>query len=326
MKFYPRVQHSYPMDMVISGGTGFVGREIVRDLAQSSYFPTLVHRNEEKLQTIFPSYTGNTLLWDLENPGNEYIADSIANSTVAVHLAANVAEGTWNTAAQILRSNIVQGLHFLHALPSACNHVVFFSSTATYGESGVSQISEEHPTNPSNMYGVAKLALEGFFRLFGRANNKTVTILRVSSVYGPGMPAKRAIAQFIDSLVSDKPLEWNVNPKVVRNYIHVRDVAHALSLVLAAGRRADGVYNICAKRPSSIAEIMGLLKSITGKQVQCHLIDDPAYLPASLYEYDVTKAERDLGFSQLISLSHGLSEMHEYLSRGANEQTIPSRS
>ena len=55
-----------------------------------------------------------------------------------------------------------------------------------YGYPKSIPISESHPTEPENVYGATKLAAEKYLHVFSLQKNVTTTILRLSSLYGPG--------------------------------------------------------------------------------------------------------------------------------------------
>ena len=293
--------------ILLTGSTGFLGQHLVRTLAGAGLLPTLVYRDATKLQASFPSYPGNTVQWDMSSPADEGVKAAISKCSVAIHLAGETYAASIPGPVQTLSSNVIPALHLMHVLPPSCRHVVFLSSASVYGSGPGDLVSEDHTANPSDMYGIAKLMLEGLLRLYGREHAKTVTNLRVSSVYGAQMPRTRAIPLFIEALLRGKPVTLTSNSSVPRNYIYVEDVSRAICLSLLAGQGAAGVFNICARRSASIEEVLEILEQLTGVAAQRSMVADPRG-PASPQLYDVRRTEHALGFVESFSLAEGLAE------------------
>lgn len=301
----------FPSPVLVTGPTGFIGRHLVRALQGVGPAPILVCRDIGKLHQVYPGYPGRTVHWDLRNPADTHVREAIAEATVAVHAAATVAGGSdFETDIPVLNDNVTFGWHLLTALPSTCRHLVLLSSTAVYGGSEGGPIDETYQTAPEDFYALAKLALEKFFTLYGQERDRTVTVLRISSTYGPGMPRSRAIARFVDAALGRRPATLTQQALSKRNYIHVQDVVKAILLSLASGPAAGGVFNVCASESRSLSEILDVLDSVTGRRIERLMPPGPSEAPALPRAYCVSKAEEAIGFSEGISIDDGLRELY----------------
>lgn len=86
-----------------------------------------------------------------------------------------------------MRSNLVDPLQFLEAyVVAGVRRVIFASPGGTvYGPTESTLISEDHPTNLIISYGIVKLAVEKYLRVFHHLYGLDYTVLRVSNPYGP---------------------------------------------------------------------------------------------------------------------------------------------
>jgi UDP-glucose 4-epimerase len=110
--------------------------------------------------------------------------------------------------------------------------VIFASSGGTvYGVAqGESVINENAPTNPISAYGVTKLTIEKYLAVYKRLHNLDYHVLRISNAYGPGQsPHKRQglVATILHRALTRQTLEIWGDGEIVRDYLHIRDVARA---------------------------------------------------------------------------------------------------
>ncbi|MDQ0792121.1 NAD(P)-dependent oxidoreductase [Streptomyces sp. B1I3] len=133
-------------------------------------------------------------------------------------------------------------------------------------------VTEQAGTDPRNVYAATKLAQEHLASAWARATGGRAVALRYHNVYGPGMPRDTpyaGVASFFRSA-----LERGEAPRVFedggqrRDFVHVRDVAAANAVALAAVReRQPGtfdVYNTGSGRPHTIGEMARALSSAHG--------------------------------------------------------------
>ena len=115
-------------------------------------------------------------------------------------------------------------------------------------------VPEEHWLDPRNVYAATKLAQEHLCAAYAREHPGTVvTALRYHNVYGPRMPRDTPYAGVASLFRS--AYERGVAPRVfedggqIRDFVHVRDVAHANVLALAHPDGVAGPLNVCSGTP-----------------------------------------------------------------------------
>lgn len=114
------------------------------------------------------------------------------------------------------------------------------------------------PTYPKSIYGSGKLQQENIVRTFCSAREINFSILRLQNVYGPGQskinPYTGVLQVFIQALMSGRPIDLYEDGKMLRDFIHIADVADLL-LRLVLNETGVGIIDIGTGIPSSISEI-----------------------------------------------------------------------
>jgi len=138
-------------------------------------------------------------------------------------------------------------------------YICYLSSIGVYADPPVySPIDEDHPTAPTNTYGVTKLAAEQYVRVYGLRTGIPVTVLRLCGVYGPGdynplLLPKRAVQSFIRRVADGLPPTVYGDGLERRDHVYIDDVVQAIKLALQ--RRVDGVFNIATGQRCFAARI-----------------------------------------------------------------------
>jgi dTDP-L-rhamnose 4-epimerase len=171
-------------------------------------------------------------------------------------------------------------------------------------------IGEEAPTDPRSVYAATKLHQEHLCAAFGRETGVAVTALRYHNVYGERMPRDTPYAGVASIFRS--ALEGGRSPEVfedggqVRDFVHVRDVAHANVLALLADVPVTGPLNVASGETRTIGEMADALSGaipggpapvVTGS----FRLGDVRHVVAS-----PARAERELGFRATVSFRAGI--------------------
>ncbi len=261
--------------VLVSGGTGFVGRFIVEDLLANGY-PVSVGGRHPPPSGYFSGPVGfRSVTLD---PGLDQSA-AFHGFEFFVHAALQHVEGKFrggegNDPLGFRRANLAGSVRlFEEARDGGVRRCVFLSSRAVYGTCPAGTILDEAtPPRPDTLYGTVKRAAERELRALSCPGFAT-TSLRITGVYGPAGAGRKDKwrALFADYLAG-RPIA----PRVATE-VHGMDVASAVRLMLEADdrsidRQAFNVSDLLLDRH----DLLAIVQSATGSA--CALPDraDPA--------------------------------------------------
>lgn len=240
-----------PKSIFVTGGAGFIGRELVKKLLarglkvacydvgeqllrHTGFFENLKHRDA---LTIVPG----TILDRIKLQTNMIGVDAV------VHLAAMLGvQRTEENRLRCLETNVTGTDTVLNACVFAgVGHVVFASSSEVYGEPGQNPVRETHPTQGKTVYAVSKLAGEeltkGYHQLFPKMN---YTIVRFFNTYGEGQVAQFVLAKFVKAVLEGKSPQVFGDGTQERSYGHVDDATDGIMAIVGNPAAYGKVYNL----------------------------------------------------------------------------------
>ncbi|MDH4146065.1 MAG: NAD-dependent epimerase/dehydratase family protein [Acidimicrobiia bacterium] len=174
-------------------------------------------------------------------------------------------------------------------------------------------VFEDAPLDPRNVYAATKLHQEHLAGAFAREHPEvSLTALRYHNVYGPRMPADTPYAGvasiFRSSLAGGRPPRLFEDGRQRRDFVHVRDVAHANVLALTRDEPAPGAFNVASGRPSTLLDMASALAAAHGGGLEPEVVGgyrlgDVRHVTAS-----ARRAAAELGFEAQIGLVEGMAE------------------
>ncbi|WP_231098452.1 NAD-dependent epimerase/dehydratase family protein [Rhodovulum sulfidophilum] len=182
------------------------------------------------------------------------------------------------------------------------------SGGTVYGVPQHLPVPEAHPLEPISSYGIVKVAIEQFIRMEARLHELQAVILRPSKPYGPRQGhggVQGVIGTFMGRLARGEPMQLWGDGSIVRDFIHVRDLARLC--VAAAETGASGTFNAGAGEGRSIREILDLIGEVSTLEVTPEIrpgrnIDIPRVV------LDIAAARQAIGWQPEIALCEGLAE------------------
>jgi GDP-4-dehydro-6-deoxy-D-mannose reductase len=226
---------------------------------------------------------------------------------------------SWEDPAGTFHANTAMTIHLLDAVrdvaPAA--HVVLVASGEMYGTPEVLPVDETAPLRPQNPYAVSKVATEVIGQFYADAHELHVVRARAFNHAGPGQAESYAIASFTKQvaaglLAGDDPIRVVTgNPDSSKDYTDVRDVVQAYRLLADA---APDAYNVCSGRSISIAALVELLGSVTGRGI-VHEVDDALVRPTQETRGSREKVTAATGWEPRIPLQTTLADAVEWWRR-----------
>jgi UDP-glucose 4-epimerase len=175
-------------------------------------------------------------------------------------------------------------------------------------------IGEDHPTDPISSYGIVKLAIEKYLRLFYHLHGLDYTVLRISNPYGPyqnPVSQQGVISVFLHRIYTGRPITIWGDGSVVRDYLYVSDLIDALEAVSRTETEGK-VFNIGSGHGVSLQELIGLMTSVLGERPAVEYLPSRALdVPASVL--DVSRARRELGWEPKTDLQEGIARTWDWI-------------
>lgn len=284
--------------VVLTGGTGFVGRQVVRALLKRGYQPWLVTRPDSDLSALKE-------LEGWQAVSAEKVPNSGLRPVAWLELGWHGVAGKERDNPQQLWGNLPRILdHIKLASNLGCKYWLGLGSQAEYGNPN-KLVSEDYLPQPTTLYGKSKLACAHASQAACEALQMKSSWLRLFSAYGPGdqhgfIPfLMRQFSQGIVPQVTACEQRWD--------YLFVEDVASAI--VRAMECRIEGIYNLGSGEAVVMRQVVEAVRSMIGEACP------PAEYGAVPYRADqIMHMQADMrrfklatGWTAKIGLAEGIS-------------------
>lgn len=304
--------------VLLIGGCGFIGKHLTNACQKAG----MTVRVADSILPIESQCDTNVEYFhgDYRNP--DFLLRIMDNVDYVVHLAHDtiLLNIDCNMSLEIER-NILPSIKLMEICNSSqISKLLFVSSGGTvYGNRASHEpIIEESAKHPVSVYGTTKLMIEQLGFLYHAQKNLPFIVARPGNAYGPGQLPFRGqgfIATAFASALLNQPMSVFGDGSVVRDYIHVTDIAEALVALLQHGRAGEA-YNVGTALGSSLRNIIDDFINPILSEENYTLIYN--YEPGRRADVDFNvlsnaKLLHDTGFSPKISLNEGLSNTWEWI-------------
>ena len=299
-------------EVLVTGGGGFIGRHIVKDLLVSGYQVTILDKVDSGMANFKNVKLVRGDVLDIDT-----VRAATGDARFVIHLAALIdAEDSTRNPFPYMATNIMGTKNVLHACSESdsVEKFVLASTAAVYGHSRQMPIREDDRIAPISPYGQSKVMAEEHVRDFQRDSGVNTIILRLFNVYGAGQSEKSnsysgVITKFIENLLNGRDLMIFGDGRQTRDFVNVADAVSAFRLALER-ENVSGTFNIGTGLATSIYNlanmVLKLQKSnnlgIKFKPARAGDIQDSCP--------DIGRAASALGYSPRVSIDEGLKELY----------------
>lgn len=272
--------------VVVTGASGFIAKTVIEHLKNQGNEIIAISRNPVEIEGVNNIQVETYM--DIPN---------FANSS-CIHLAEpnqiveQQNEEAVSSAISIARSLLDKGFH----------RIVYASSAAVYGDSQGVPCTEDSPVDAKSSYTIRKLAVERIFC------NEVVA--RISNVYGVGMSTQNVFSDILNQITIDGNVSVK-DPKPIRDFIHVNDVAKAL--VKLVNIPQTGIYNVGTGKGTSIKELIEIIYKAKYPEAlgiptigQTNICSEKRV--ESYLVLNVQKMEREIGWRHEVALESGIRQ------------------
>ena len=288
------------MNILVTGGAGYIGSHACKALARAGYTPVTFdnfeygHRWAVKWGPLVEGDLADRNL--LQQTFNEYQIDAVMHFAAYAYVGESMTEP-----GKYFRNNVVNTVGLLDTMVEcSIDKIVFSSTCASYGLPISVPMDEQHPQRPVNPYGESKLFIERALRWYSTAHGIGVAALRYFNAAGADpdteigedhepethllpLVIETALGRrsHVDIYGSDYPTP---DGSAIRDYIHVTDLAsaHVLALMKLQEGSENLFLNLGTGQGYSVREIIAKVEEISGKTVDAHMAPRRAGDPAEL--------------------------------------------
>lgn len=303
---------------VVLGGCGFLGSVVTRRLVNEGWRVRVFDKegvDTWRLHSVLSKI--ELMTGDFMNVAD--LSRAINDMPTVLHfIGTTIPQSSMNDIQFDIETNIVPTVRLLELMREQSGQRLLYASSGgtVYGIASSSRpLLETDPTEPIASYGVSKLTIEKYIRLFGYNYGVPHVILRLANPYGESQSVSRpqgAVGVFLHKVLQGEEIGIWGDGSVVRDYIYEADVASAIMAVLAV-EKLSGIYNIGSGYGTNLNELLDTIREVTG--LSCRVTYDPSRkfdVPCNIL--NIEKIQRASGWSPRFPLADGLRQMLSALS------------
>jgi len=255
--------------VVVTGASGFVGRQLCLALSTSTHNVRGVLRSG----SLEPESCHEIAhIKGLDQP--EGWESALDNADIVIHCAgiAHKPPNALNAADDFDRFNRKATIDIAEkALSMGVRRFIFISSVGVYGHIPSNHSAcESYPCNPREPYAVSKLYAEIQLTELCKNTAMELVIIRTPMIYGPSCPGNFAsLTRFVKTRL---PIPLG-SIESMRNYVSIFNLTHFISVVCEKGNSASGIYNVADNEEVSLQDTVRLISE--GLRVSNRMIKIP---------------------------------------------------
>ncbi len=303
------------MNILITGGAGFIGSHVVEKLLQEQETVTVLDNLSTGARDHVPSGVSFVEMDILSAALDNVFARGQFDAVV--HLAGQtMVNVSIDRPLHDMEENINGSVHLLEcARRHGVKRVIFSSTAAAYGDVQESQlpVCENEPLQPMSFYGLSKVTVEKYLAMYQQIFGLDYVVLRFANVYGERQGnggEGGVISIFGRQIAQDKAFTVFGDGRQTRDFVYAGDIANGIYAALTASQ-INTVYNLSTQQETSLLDVIDILRSVSGKALEPQFAEartGDIYRSALCNE----KAKAGLGWSPQTDLHTGLKKTYAY--------------
>lgn len=242
------------MKVIVTGGNGFLGSNVVRKLIKNEHEVFVISKNNNNIQDILPQIKYSTEYTD---------AIDQFQPDVVIHFGWKGGNNALDAQhANQFSDNMPMSLELLIRLAALPNKPKFIGvgSFAEYGDYN-RPIDEIDIEKPQTWYGVTKLSLKNYSQFVCNQNGMEWSWIRPCYIYGPGDVSTRLIPTTINKCINNQPILLDSCDKFI-DYLYIDDFCEYVNHLTI--NKSAGVYNLSSGKGFHLREVIKLIHKTIG--------------------------------------------------------------
>jgi len=296
------------MNILVSGGAGFVGSHLCEKLLRHKHDVTVVDNSTANINRNLKEIKKQLTIYKYDVRDKEAFNDlgAIRKFDCIIHLAAlaDIVPSIENPELyhDVNVNGTINVLEF--ARKQKVKKFIYAASGSCYGDRPKVPTGENHPINPCYPYALTKNIGEQYALHYHRIYGLPTTSLRFFNIYGPRSRTTGAYGAvfgvFIAQKLAGKPYTLVGDGNQARDFLYVTDAVDSIVKAIGKGKSGE-VYNIGSGSCSTIRNIVNLLGSSNGT---IHVPRRPGEPTAT--QAHIAKAMKDLDWGPAVPLPDGI--------------------
>lgn len=308
------------MNILVTGGAGFIGSALARRLADAGHNVTVIDNFNDYYDVALKRDRVETFLDGIEVVEGDVLDEALMhqlftdnNFEVVCHFAGNagvrysIEKPLEHIDGNIKATTVLYELMKQHGV----QRMVFASTSSVYGNDSNAPFSETAPADrPVSIYGASKRACELIGHTYYALDGIQSTFLRFFTVYGPWTRPDMAILKFAQLIKAGKPIDVYNHGDLRRDFTHIDDIVAGFVLAVEQPLGYE-IINLGRGETTELIQYIDLLEANLGIEVKRNSMP---MQPGDVYETfaDTTKAKALLGFAAKVNIEDGMKSFTDW--------------
>jgi UDP-glucose 4-epimerase len=310
--------------IMVTGGLGFIGSNLVVQLVESGAEVTVV-------DCIIPDYGGN--LFNIAPVADKVIVNYCDIRDInAMNYLVREKDYIFHLAGQVCHvmslidpfPDIEINITGTAILMEACKQynrqakVIYTGTRGEYGSATHLPVNEEAPTNPRGIHEISNLTAEKIIKVYNNVHGIRSVLLRLTNTYGPRAQMKHSrfgVANwFIRLAIDNETIPVFGDGKFLRDFLYVDDAVEAILMTATNPTAIGEIFNVGVDVPTTFLELAQKIIAIadTGRWEFAPFTPERAAQEPGDFYSDITKIRQRIGWEPKVTIEDGIKQTIEY--------------